>query len=382
MQRHRPAEPVRRHHVRRVDLVDVDEAEAPRDREVRRLAGLVARALEHGPAAAHERVDVGAGGDAEEGVAEAVALADRVALDQAVAVERREQPPGRAPVEPAGGGELVHGRAVRAVRDRLDQRRGAVDRLDRLRARLGRRSSTGTSSPSGASSTTSRRNGTASPCGVAVELLGVAAAVPDGGRDRARARRRRRSRVAPSSRASASFGSRAVTRTRPSSGSSRSRAGVDVDDARDAALDRGERVRGRELDARLDEPAVDPLVLHRVHAPLRDARRGRDERHALPLGGEQLREDAAEVVVVVVEEEDPLAGGPAAGHQVVGRQRLDGGVEGGRPSCASGRRRRRASARRSRPRRGRSRSRAPRRRSTSLSSATSTFGSFASWPRR
>ena len=75
----------------------------------------------------------------------------------------------------------------------------------------------------------------------------------------------------------------------------------------DAAVDRCERLRGRELDAGLDEPAVDPLVLHRVHAPLRDARRGCDERDALPLRREQLGEHAAEVVVVVVEEQDPLA---------------------------------------------------------------------------
>ncbi len=80
----------------------------------------------------------------------------------------------------------------------------------------------------------------------------------------------------------------------------------------------------------LDETTVDPLLLHRVHAPLRYPRRRRHERHVLPLGREQLREHASEVVVVVVEEEDPLAGGPAAGHEVVGRQRLDGGVEGGR----------------------------------------------------
>src|SRR6185437_15122673 len=54
VQWHRSPEPVRRHHVRRVDLVDVDEAEAACDREVRRLAGLLGEQLEDGPAAANE----------------------------------------------------------------------------------------------------------------------------------------------------------------------------------------------------------------------------------------------------------------------------------------------------------------------------------------
>ncbi len=101
MQRHVAAEPVRRHDLRRVDLVDVHEPEPLHDREVRGLARRVCEPLEHGPRLPHERVGLRAGRDAQERIAEAVPLAHRIALDQAVRVERREQPPGGAAVQAA-----------------------------------------------------------------------------------------------------------------------------------------------------------------------------------------------------------------------------------------------------------------------------------------
>ena len=87
--------------------------------------------LEHRPRLADERIRLRARRDAQERVAEAVALADRIALDQPVRVERREQPPGGAAVQAAGRRELDDGGRLAAVGDRLDQHRRAVDRLDR-----------------------------------------------------------------------------------------------------------------------------------------------------------------------------------------------------------------------------------------------------------
>ncbi len=121
--------------------------------------------------------------------------------------------------------------------------------------------------------------------------------------------------------------------------------GVNACEAGLGSLDPEERMLGLELDAAFDEAAVDPRMLHRVHAPLRDARSRRDEPHRVALRGEQLGERAAEVVVVVVEDEDPLARGPGAAEEVVGREDLDRVAEGersrvpaadavGPPACA------------------------------------------------
>ena len=134
MQRNGAAEPVRRHDLRRIDLVDVDEVEPLGDREIRRLGRVTRELLEDRARAADERVDVGTGGDAQERVAEAVALAHRVALDQAVRIERRQQAPGGAAVEHARLGQLDDGRRAARVGDRLEERRRPVDRLDRARA--------------------------------------------------------------------------------------------------------------------------------------------------------------------------------------------------------------------------------------------------------
>src|SRR5712691_7931811 len=137
VQREGAAEPVRRHDLRRLDLMHVDEVEALRDREVHGLARLVCELLEHRMCAPHERVVVTGRRDLEDRVADAVALRRRVALDEALAVERREQAPRGAAVEPALRGELDDRQRLLAVCDRFQKRRGAVDGLDRAEARGG-----------------------------------------------------------------------------------------------------------------------------------------------------------------------------------------------------------------------------------------------------
>ena len=65
-------------------------------------------------------------------VADAVAAGCRRALDHAVRLERRQQPPGGAAVDAAPVGELCDGRRGLGRRDRRQEIECAVDRLHRL----------------------------------------------------------------------------------------------------------------------------------------------------------------------------------------------------------------------------------------------------------
>ncbi len=63
---------------------------------------------------------------------------------------------------------------------------------------------------------------------------------------------------------------------------------------------------GEDLDAELDQAALDAVLLHRVDRPLRDPRRRRDERDVTALTRQQLGQHAAHVVVIVVVEHDAI----------------------------------------------------------------------------
>jgi hypothetical protein len=134
MQRQRSSEPVRGQRSGLVDLVDVDEVEALGDGEAHRRPGGPREPLEDGVRSPDEGVVVVTGGDLEDREPDAVALADRVALDEPLLLQRGEQPPGRAAVQPTCTSELGDGRGLRGVRDRLEQRGGPLDRLHRARA--------------------------------------------------------------------------------------------------------------------------------------------------------------------------------------------------------------------------------------------------------
>src|SRR6476661_10290775 len=81
--------------------------------------------------ATDERVVVAGGCHLEDRVPDAVALCLGIALDETLAVERCEQPPRRAAVEPDLRRELGDAERARALRHCFQQRGGAVDRLNR-----------------------------------------------------------------------------------------------------------------------------------------------------------------------------------------------------------------------------------------------------------
>ena len=120
------AEPVRRHHVPRLDLVGVDELEPARDGEVDGLAGGVGEPAQDRVREADERLVPRGRGEPQHGEAEPVAVRLRVALDEPVVLERREDPPRRAAVEPARVGERRRRLRARARRrsPRAARRRG------------------------------------------------------------------------------------------------------------------------------------------------------------------------------------------------------------------------------------------------------------------
>ena len=69
--------------------------------------------------------------DLEDGVPEAVSLRRRIALDEPLPLEGREQSPGRAPVESTRVCELEDGGRTRGVRQRLQKRDRTLDGLNR-----------------------------------------------------------------------------------------------------------------------------------------------------------------------------------------------------------------------------------------------------------
>ena len=84
---------------------------------------------------------------------------------------------------------------------------------------------------------------------------------------------------------------------------------------------------GQDVDAEIDQVALDLVLLQGVLGPARDAERRGGERHGVALGPQQLGDDARQVVVVVVVD-DHRAFGASAGHDVIGRQ-YAGGVGAG-----------------------------------------------------
>src|SRR6185295_19155110 len=133
VQRGRAAEPVGGHHVRRLHLVDVHELHAPRDREARRLEARLGERAQRGAGAADERVVPGRGAEGDERVADLVAAGRRVALDEALVLERGEDPPRGAAVQPAAVGELEDGRGPAVGAERIEQLRRPRHRLHALR---------------------------------------------------------------------------------------------------------------------------------------------------------------------------------------------------------------------------------------------------------
>ena len=77
---------------------------------------------------------------------------------------------------------------------------------------------------------------------------------------------------------------------------------------------------GHDRHVLLEQPALDTVLLHRVHRPLGHARGRRHKRHATAGAAQQLGQDAAHVVVVVVVEQDVVAVGQRAVDQIVRRE--------------------------------------------------------------
>lgn len=83
---------------------------------------------------------------------------------------------------------------------------------------------------------------------------------------------------------------------------------VDVEGGDRARLDRCHGVLCDDLDAQPEEGALDPRKLERVLGERRDLREGRDERDAVSLPAELLRERASHVVAVAVVDDDASPG--------------------------------------------------------------------------
>jgi hypothetical protein len=122
-----------------VGLVDVDEAEPLHRGKGGDLAGGRRHPLEDRAHAAGERVDVGCRRQLDRRVARPVPLRGRVALDQPVGLQRRQQAPRGAAIEAAAAGQLPGGRRLGSGGHGLQQQRGSIDRLHGVRPPPARR---------------------------------------------------------------------------------------------------------------------------------------------------------------------------------------------------------------------------------------------------
>jgi hypothetical protein len=115
--------------VRRVFLCEVLDAERPRHREIYRLARRVGEAAQRRRGELEECRGRVSGREAEQDRPGMQPAALAEALDEPLALERREEPGGRALRQPGAGGELADRRRVDRFDDAAEKLRSAVDRL-------------------------------------------------------------------------------------------------------------------------------------------------------------------------------------------------------------------------------------------------------------
>src|SRR5699024_7280071 len=105
-------DPADGHQAGRNDFIDVRESELSGHREASRLSRLLTQSREDRMTAVDQPVDAGAPGKTVDGESYGVAIRERVLLHEVAVFERRQQAPGRRPIEAARIGHLGDGGAV------------------------------------------------------------------------------------------------------------------------------------------------------------------------------------------------------------------------------------------------------------------------------